>query len=271
MAKEVICGIYKVVNPEGKIYIGQAINCLNRWHSGRYHSQELIYNSIIKYGRKEHKFEILETCEKGELDDKETYWIAFYDTWDTEHGLNLQSGGKNFKVSKSTRKKQSEKRIGKPLSQETKRKLSENSPKPMLGKHHTAESKQKNRESQIKSGHAKGNQYRKGLKLSEEHITRLKELTWTVDQKKEIGERSKEMWNNKEFKEKMCAMRKGIPKSKEHAMKVGIAQMKQVFNTQTGIFYESIKDACQTTHYSISYFRNMLNGRQPNKTSFIKS
>jgi hypothetical protein len=60
----------------------------------------------------------------------------------------------------------------------------------------------------------------------------------------------------------------------ENAMKVNSRGEKHhksiiVLNTITGIFYESAKAACDSTKYSYSYFKQMLNGCRSNKTNFI--
>jgi group I intron endonuclease len=46
---------------------------------------------------------------------------------------------------------------------------------------------------------------------------------------------------------------------------------KQVLNTETGIFYNSLREACNTTNYKYNYFKHMLNPNSTclNKTSFI--
>lgn len=46
---------------------------------------------------------------------------------------------------------------------------------------------------------------------------------------------------------------------------------KTVLNLETGIFYNSLKEACNTTNYNYNYFKHMLNPKStsPNKTSFI--
>ena len=43
---------------------------------------------------------------------------------------------------------------------------------------------------------------------------------------------------------------------------------KMVVNLETGIFYDSAKEASEATYISYTYFRGMLNGARPNKTNF---
>src|SRR3990167_7932498 len=92
------CGIYKITNPKGKIYIGQAVNFrarLNKYRRLKCNRQPLIYNSLLKYGFENHKFEIIHICQEYKLDDLEVYYIKLYDCFNTPCGLNLQSGGHN--------------------------------------------------------------------------------------------------------------------------------------------------------------------------------
>jgi group I intron endonuclease len=135
-------GIYKITNPKGKIYIGQSVNikarvnqykCLSKYSLGR-----KIYNSINKYGWENHKFEIIEECGTPQLNEKEVYWGEKYNT--LNEGLNLALGGNNLKrystetkekmsnsakkiMTPSHRKKLSEAKLGKKLTEEQKQKL----------------------------------------------------------------------------------------------------------------------------------------------------
>ena len=92
---EQICGIYKITNlKNGKSYIGQSIDIYNRWHEHKYadNKPSIIHLAIRKYGFDNFLFEIIEKCSKEELDEKEIYWINYYDTFN--NGYNLTIGGK---------------------------------------------------------------------------------------------------------------------------------------------------------------------------------
>jgi hypothetical protein len=65
-----------------------------------------------------------------------------------------------------------------------------------------------------------------------------------------------------------------------HAFKTGLRTMEQfqeiakknhkiLINQETGVFYESVKEASISLNYSITYLCNMLNNRQRNKTNLI--
>jgi group I intron endonuclease len=104
-----ICGIYKITSPTESIYIGQSINITRRWAEyiklkGCGKNTRLI-NSLKKHGFQKHKFEILHQCQPEELNDLEIFYINYYDSFNTEHGLNLHSGGSNHIISEETREK----------------------------------------------------------------------------------------------------------------------------------------------------------------------
>lgn len=96
------CGIYKITNPKGRIYIGQSKNISKRWNQYKYnyeYENHFIKNSIKKYGIELHKFEIVEICEENILSEKEIYWINFYKSnykkYPLEKGMNFTDGGEN--------------------------------------------------------------------------------------------------------------------------------------------------------------------------------
>ena len=65
--------IYKITNKiNGKIYIGQAIK---------------------KYGKENFTIELIEQVEKDKLDEREVYWISFYNSY--QKGYNCTLGGQN--------------------------------------------------------------------------------------------------------------------------------------------------------------------------------
>jgi group I intron endonuclease len=72
-----------------KIYIGQ--DSKNR--SSYLGSGKLIISAVTKYGRENFIKEVLEECLIGDLDSREAYWIAFYDSTDVSIGYNLSAGG----------------------------------------------------------------------------------------------------------------------------------------------------------------------------------
>lgn len=87
--------IYKTTNLiNNKIYIGQHrynLPILDEKYLG---SGKLILEAINKYGKENFSCKLLEICEtEKELNDKEIYWISFYNSTDTEIGYNISQGG----------------------------------------------------------------------------------------------------------------------------------------------------------------------------------
>ena len=109
-------GIYKIISPTDKIYIGQSTNIDKRWKCYKKlycKSQTKLYFSLKKYGPEKHMFEIIEECNENELLQKETYWKNYYKVLDIP-SLCCKIDGKGGKHSKETKEKMSlsSKKIG---------------------------------------------------------------------------------------------------------------------------------------------------------------
>jgi len=88
-------GIYKITNPKGKIYIGQSININRRFKEYKklQCTQSVkLYNSLKKYTPENHIFEILEECSIEQLNDKEEFYIKFFNSH--IKGLNIKLASK---------------------------------------------------------------------------------------------------------------------------------------------------------------------------------
>lgn len=89
---EKIIGIYKITNPNGKIYIGKTKDFENRkltYKHKKCKGQCKLYNSIMKYGWNSHEMILIENCLISELNHKERYWQDYYDVLNKKKGLNL--------------------------------------------------------------------------------------------------------------------------------------------------------------------------------------
>lgn len=90
-------GIYKIENiKNGKIYIGQSNDIERRLkehcYPNRYKtSRNPVDVAIHKYGKENFIFDIIEECQIEELNEKEKYWISFYDSY--KKGYNCNIGG----------------------------------------------------------------------------------------------------------------------------------------------------------------------------------
>lgn len=86
-------GIYKITNLiNNQSYIGQSINIEQRIKQHfRNKDKTAIDNAIQKYGKENFQWEIVEECSLKELNEREQYWILYYDTY--RHGYNQTWGG----------------------------------------------------------------------------------------------------------------------------------------------------------------------------------
>ena len=87
-------GIYKISNPEGKIYIGYSTSLETRvehYKKLNIMTQPLIKESIEKYGWEHHAFSIIEECEDNIIKEREKYYIKLYNSFN--NGLNSNKGG----------------------------------------------------------------------------------------------------------------------------------------------------------------------------------
>lgn len=93
------CGIYKITNPKGRIYIGQTINFNSRkkyYKTSIKKDQLLLYNSIKKHGWENHTFEVLEVCTREKLSELEIYYIKKFNSFNHPNGMNATMGGDSF-------------------------------------------------------------------------------------------------------------------------------------------------------------------------------
>lgn len=93
--------IYKITNKiNGKSYIGQTIqNVKERFyqHCATKCSQAIlnmvIHKAINKYGKSNFTIEVIEEVESTNLNDRERYWIRYYDSHN--NGYNSTEGGQD--------------------------------------------------------------------------------------------------------------------------------------------------------------------------------
>jgi group I intron endonuclease len=104
-------GIYKIISPSGKIYIGQSWDLkkrFNKYKNLNCEKQRKLFNSLVKYGFENHIVEII--CEFNDditqdiLDQKEIYYINEYKNNGFDM-LNLASGGSRGKHSEESKEK----------------------------------------------------------------------------------------------------------------------------------------------------------------------
>lgn len=229
-------GIYKIISPSSRIYIGQSVDIDRRWkdHIRCTKSQPKLYNSIRKYGLENHIFEIIEECEMELLNDREAYWQDYYNS--IKKGLNCirtRSSDKSGYMCEESKLKISNSRKNHPDINFRKRGI------PLSEKHKEAI----------------GNSNR-GRKRSEE--SRLK---------MSIGRKSKckgpdHFLYGKEINEKS---RKIFSELRKKCTGLNNMESKIVIDLRTGIYYYSIREAA----YYNNIDRKRISGHRVNNSMLI--
>jgi group I intron endonuclease len=94
----------------GKVYVGQTKNFAARkaghLYAARKGLERPLYHSMRKHGAENFIFEVLEECADEVVNERESHWVAHFDSFNSERGYNLTSGGgQGTEVSESTRSK----------------------------------------------------------------------------------------------------------------------------------------------------------------------
>lgn len=92
-------GIYKIVNLiNGKVYIGQTVNFKQRLTThiktglgAETPARNKLYPAMAEYGVENFSYEVLEVCKSSELNEREKFYIDFYDS--CNNGYNSTKGG----------------------------------------------------------------------------------------------------------------------------------------------------------------------------------
>ena len=240
-----ICGIYKITSPTKRVYIGQTNNFKRRmvhYKNGLCKGQTRLYNSFLKYGVKNHEFEMIEECKEELLNEKERYWQERYDVLGRS-GLNCRYqkiDGRSGKISEETKHKMSESQKGRVPSKKTRELWS---------------------------------RQRKGRKLSKEHIEILRKVHTnrkvSEDTRRKMSEAKKGWVPSEETREKMRKNRARQVFSKESLLKIGAnhPNTKKVVDISTQEEYQSIRQAAIQCGHVYKTLNNWLNGISPNKSN----
>lgn len=121
----------------GKVYIGQTIGQAReriKQHisissNKQSHNHSHLHRAINKYGLQNFEVTIIERClTQEELDSREVYWIAYFDSTNPNKGYNKESGGKRGKkvppLTPQHKAKLLKSHMGIPHSEQTKNKMS---------------------------------------------------------------------------------------------------------------------------------------------------
>jgi len=178
--------IYKTINKiNNRIYIGKRKTWNFISEDNYFGSGTLIKRAIKKYGVENFVKEIVEICNETNVNEREAYWINFYNSTDIKIGYNIAFGGDggDLLTNHPDREHIVSKRIGRKVtfSDEHKGKLSESKKgekNPSYGKTYSDEERRKLSE-KIKGRkmsddfRKKVSEGKKGIKFSDEHKKNL--------------------------------------------------------------------------------------------------
>lgn len=152
-------GIYKITSDaHGMVYIGSAVNLKKRFWTHRaqlrnkYHHSRVLQNIYNKYGEHSLKMLLVCLCDKTEIAQKEECYLNIFKPLANSHYTYKSSmrGRKHTDETKAKISKMQKGKIGKPISEELKRQISELH----KGKKKTEETKRKMSESKKGCGNA---------------------------------------------------------------------------------------------------------------------
>lgn len=90
------CGIYMIKRKDtGQMYIGQSVDIERRWneHVSKGKNESYIDKAINKHGQDNFILMTIEEVSKKQLNDREQYWIKYYNTYNDVNHYNLSPGG----------------------------------------------------------------------------------------------------------------------------------------------------------------------------------
>lgn len=242
--------IYKITNPNRKVYIGQSWNYIKRvevYRNSRCSMQPSIYNSIKKYGWDTHTIEIIcilpDDINQEVLNRYETIYHQQY----VDCGIltmNIRATGSTGRLNPDSIEKIKNSKKGRKLTEEHKRKISE------AGKGRKMSDKTKSALLKANIGRPWSEDQRsklEGRKFSEEHKSKLS-----------LAKRGKSIIDLLgEEKAKIALEKRIISLTGKHT--------KSIICVETGVTYSSIVETSKSTGISRTSITNILTGRA-NKT-----
>jgi group I intron endonuclease len=254
-------GIYKITNPNNKVYIGQSVNIkerLKKYKKIQCNTQIKIFNSLNKYGVENHTFEVIEECSIELLNERERYWQDYYNV--LENGLNCiltKTNNKSGYLSKEIKNKISKSNLGKKHTENTILKIKE------IQNNRNIEWIENNKKA------CKNNVFSKKAKINS--------LKYLIGNKHNLGKKHTE-----ESKLKMSLAKKGKKSnrinfkfSEESKLKISLSKKnikiggKLVLNIYTGIYYNSLNEASFYNCICPKQASRKLNGTRKNNTNLI--
>ena len=199
--------IYETTNLiNGKKYIGQKTN--NIFLAEKYLGSGIYLNRAIKkYGKENFKVNLIEECEtKEELNNREIYWIDYYNAVKSNAYYNQSKGGDHWNLSseyiaETNRKYQSAKIKGRVY----------------INRNYDEEKliKLEELDSYLKQGWVRGRSQKNKDSISHKTKEAMKKCVFTEEQRYKMGSVNRGRHLSKETKRKISESHKGKPSSRK--------------------------------------------------------
>lgn len=297
-----ICGIYKITSPSNKIYIGKSVHIYKRWrfYKGIHcKEQPRLYKSLLKYGILSHKFEIIDVCLPEELNVKERYYQDLFQCTG-KSGMNCMLTNPEreyFEVKDTTKEKIKNALVGKkrPLdvvnkiieskrknpyvyTEDIRRKMSESGKKrPPMSEETRKKISEISRRPQSEETKKKISMAHKGKKMSKEFAeavgNRTRGRKATLETRKKLSASLLGRVVSEETRKKISRGHMGKKMSESARLKMSLNNGASVIvlDTESGIFYNTIKLAAESKSLNVNRLRRMISGETKNKTQFIRA
>lgn len=197
------------------------------------HANSYLQNSWNKYGSENFSFLIVEQCTEDQLDERERYYIQYYQTMNREHGYNRESGGSKLKhMSEDSKKKMSEAKQG----------VYDGDKNPMYGVCIKWTEERRQKMSERFSG-CNNPMYGKHVEFSQE---------WKAEHSKRMSGVNNPFYGQKHTEETKLRMRKNNRLKKQvTCIETGATyDSVQEAGRQTGVYSDSIGKCCRGTQHT---------------------
>lgn len=91
-ARVKLCGVYWLLFPNGKGYVGQSVDIQDRWKQHERERRQVVDRAIGKHGWNNVSKHVLVCCDRSELNEYETHFISSFATLHP-NGYNILKGG----------------------------------------------------------------------------------------------------------------------------------------------------------------------------------